>query len=1050
MKKTLMISALMMVASWLPMTSFADDGDVFVAQTVEGIDMRFRVDSEAEKRCFVATHAFVAADTVQTATYELCPVLTIPSEVNGYRVAGIDSLAFSGAEGCVVCTRDLHLPSTIETIYAMAISPTPYKIYENICKNLYITDLAAYCKIDRKCIIAAVNGYSDKIKVEPLFLEHYLYLNDELLTDLVIPEEVDTIKDFTFSWSLSLKSVTIPEGVTVVGEGAFGECLFVRDVYLPTSLKEVGAAAFCGMDELSVHVKDLSAFWHMKIQHDFTHYGINEIPLHLMLNGEEIVDWELPDDITSITDCIYAGFNIRTLKLPEGLTSIGRLAFYNCKDLKDIWLPKSLSRIGEAAFFSSSANLHVADLASFCRLTAGDLYIQESSLYENDQEIVDLQIPAGVETVNNNLFTNCKNIRTVSFPEQIKNIGYKAFGNCTNLESVELPESLTSISGGAFDGCKGIKSVNAKMKASCPVIPTDGYTGAFDAEVYSNAVLSIPKGLTELYMGQADWCRFKNVFDPGRVSDGIYTYLLNEDKTARLYKADTCQLEANLVVPGTYTLNDVEYKVTSIGADVFKEFKELETVVLPEGLLSIGEAAFRECSNLRQVTFPNTLKEIGANVFMYDKKLETVVLPEGLQTIGEAAFRECSNLRQVTFPNTLKEIGANVFMYDKKLETVVLPEGLQTIGEAAFRECSNLRQVTFPKTLKKIGNWAFKHCSELESVILPEGLEELGEGAFSDCFNMTELVLSHSLKIIPLSAFSYTQNLQTLIVPEGVEAIDTWAFRSSGLKTIYLPKSLKMLGDGVFNENYHLKDVWIDQVEPFEYGGYYSDNVFPYSFDEGLRRKVRLVLHVPQGAERAYRNTSGWRNFYRIVEPYDVEIDGIGYRLKDDGTAEVCDAVDWDAKEFSIQKEVTIGGRICPVTSIYYGAFFDYDYPLGKIYCYSEDPPVVDPADYFKRNDYGEAYSEGVSQFFYVNKYNCVIHVPEGCADAYREAYGWKNFKQIVEFDATAIEGIQTGGADDGSIDRIYDVNGIERQQLGRGINIVRMRNGKVKKVYVN
>ena len=1004
MKKTLMISALMMVASWLPMTSFADDGDVFVAQTVEGIDMRFRVDSEAEKRCFVATHAFVAADTVQTATYELCPVLTIPSEVNGYRVAGIDSLAFSGAEGCVVCTRDLHLPGTIETIYAMAISPTPYKIYENICKNLYITDLAAYCKIDRKCIVAAVNGYSDKIKVEPLFLEHYLYLNDELLTDLVIPEVGDTIKDFAFCYCRSLKSVTIPEGVTVIGEGAFGMCLFVRDVYLPTSLKEVGSAAFNGMVEHSVHVKDLSAFWHMKVHPDDHRYFENLTPIQLMCNGEKIVDWELPDDITSITDRKYENYNIRTLKLPEGLTSIGHFAFYNCKDLKDIWLPKSLSRIGEAAFFSSSANLHVADLASFCRLTVGDLYIQESSLYENDQEIVDLQIPAGVETVNNYVFTNCKNIRTVSFPEQMKSIGVRAFGDCTNLESVELPESLTSISGGAFDGCKGIKSVNAKMKASCPVIPWYGYKGAFSDEVYSNAVLSIPKGLTDLYMGQEDWCRFKNISDPGRGSDGIYTYILNEDKTVKLIKADTCQLEANLVVPGTYTLNDVEYKVTSIGADVFKEFKELETVVLPEGLLSIGEAA----------------------------------------------FRECSNLRQVTFPNTLKEIGANVFMYDKKLETVVLPEGLQTIGGAAFRECSNLRQVTFPKTLKKIGNWAFKHCSELESVILPEGLEELGEGAFSDCFNMTELVLSHSLKIIPLNAFSHTQNLQTLIVPEGVEAIDTWAFRSSGLKTIYLPKSLKMLGDGVFNENYHLKDVWIDQVEPFEYGGYYSDEVFPYSFDEGLRRKVRLVLHVPQGAERAYRNTSGWRNFYRIVEPYDVEIDGIGYRLKDDGTAEVCDAVDWDAKEFSIQKEVTIGGRICPVTSIYYGAFFDYDYPLGKIYCYSEDPPVVDPADYFKRNDYGEAYSEGVSQFFYVNKYNCVIHVPEGCADAYREAYGWKNFKQIVEFDATAIEGIQTGGADDESIDRIYDVNGIERQQLGRGINIVRMRNGKVKKVYVN
>jgi hypothetical protein len=406
----------------------------------------------------------------------------------------------------------------------------------------------------------------------------------------------------------------------------------------------------------------------------------------------------------------------------------------------------------------------------------------------------------------------------------------------------------------------------------------------------------------------------------------------------------------------------------------------------------------------------------------------------------------------------LNEIGVDAFREDKNLETAMLPEDLLTIGKGAFCECYNLRQVTFPKTLKKIGDWAFDYCDKLESVVLPEGLEELGELAFGHCYYMTELVLPHSLKTIPYMAFCYAGGLdgmQELIVPEGVEAIDAYAFTGVKTYTTYLPQSLNRLGEDAFSSNNLLKDVWIDRAEPFEYvfndRGF--DNVFTYSYIDysySGRIEERTVLHVPKGSELAYRKTGGWRNFWRIVEPYDVEIGGIGYRLKDDGTAEVCDAVDWDAKEFSIQKEVTIGGRICPVTSIYYGAFFDYDYPLGKIYCYSEDPPVVDPADYFKRNDYGEAYSEGVSQFFYVNKYNCVIHVPEGCADAYREAYGWKDFKQIVEFDATAIEGIQTGGADDESIDRIYDVNGIERQQLGRGINIVRMRNGKVKKVYVN
>ena len=119
------------------------------------------------------------------------------------------------------------------------------------------------------------------------------------------------------------------------------------------------------------------------------------------------------------------------------------------------------------------------------------------------------------------------------------------------------------------------------------------------------------------------------------------------------------------------------------------------------------------------------------------------------------------------------------------------------------------------------------------------------------------------------------------------------------------------------------------------------------------------------------------------------------------------------------------------------------------------DPVAVDLSK--KRHDGEDAYSFTMpAQPVTVKAYFTAIEQKDYAAysdlmhPVYREAYGWKEFSQIVEFDATAIEGIQTGGADDESIDRIYDVNGIERQQLGRGINIVRMRNGKVKKVYVN
>ena len=185
-------------------------------------------------------------------------------------------------------------------------------------------------------------------------------------------------------------------------------------------------------------------------------------------------------------------------------------------------------------------------------------------------------------------------------------------------------------------------------------------------------------------------------------------------------------------------------------------------------------------------------------------------LPDGVQTIGERAFLDCTSLKQLTISEGVT-IGERAFLDCTSLKQLTISEGV-TIGEGAFWNCTGLTQLTIPEGVT-IGENAFWDCTGLTQLTISEGVE-IGEGAFEHCAGLTHLTISKGVTI-GKRAFWHCTGLTQLTIPEGV-TIDKIAFlRCTGLTEITLNKGLVSIADSAFNDCNQLNKIWIysDEAE---------------------------------------------------------------------------------------------------------------------------------------------------------------------------------------------------------------------------------------------
>ena len=510
----------------------------------------------------------------------------------------------------------------------------------------------------------------------------------------------------------------------------------------------------------------------------------------------QILGLEVQKGITSVS-----GFscceNLREVSLPEGLISLGKSAFLSCAQIQEIRLPKSLKTLGDGALAGCRSlteielpeGLEMIDnyaLAS-CNFTSvvipasvtqmgycvfnSDFNLKTVEIKGNVPSLWDpfidckalqeVLITGGVETIEDRAFHNLNSLERVQIASGLKTIGKSAFWSCDKLTTVSLPDGVTSIGEDAFEYCVNLTTIN--LPDSITTIGMEAFYGT-----KLTGPLNIPSSLVSLGNDAFHGC------------GGI---------------------TGTLLFPGT-----LEY----ISTDAFAGCSGIEEIILPRGVLFIGDGAFNNCSGVQRLWLTNSIQGIGVNAFNGMKNLKKVYFSgtiseweTGIQwadkgyqigvaittneetasgSCGEALTWSLNSAGDLTVSGTgdmadFAATGAPWAEYRDQIKLVIVGQGVTSIGSSAFQDCKKLETVSLPGSLTALGKAAFLRCGELTNVKLPASLKSVGEDCFTDCEKLVLLDLTG----VPDEIMELRTSLEgTVTLPAGVKnARLRWALETA-------------------------------------------------------------------------------------------------------------------------------------------------------------------------------------------------------------------------------------------------------------------------------
>ncbi len=646
-----------------------------------------------------------------------------------------------------------------------------------------------------------------------------------------------SIGDYAFAFIESegnspLTKIIIPATVVSLGKGAFYGCNQLEEITVPFVGEKADGSGITRFDHIFTYT-----YYDNDTSKDVTLYGVpatlNKVTLTsttAIPNGAfqnhcgTIKSIVLPSDVTAIGNFAFDGCAaLESITLPSKLTTIGDGVFKKCTALKKISIPVKVTSIGVSPFEGCSA---LNEIKVSANNTA--YKVDGNCLIDTRTKTIvavgnGYTIPTGgttVTAIGEKVFASTA-VTAIEIPEGIVSIADSAFEACTNLEQVKLPKTLTTVGTALFKGCDRLASIIVAQNNS-----------SFKAE---NASLLTLDGKTLIA--------------------GTKNTVIGESVTAIADFAFAGATIESIVIPAT---------VKTIGASAFANCNSLTEITLP----FVGEKADAEentnfayifgseiPASLKKVTVTNA-DGIAPEAFKNCKNIETVILPESLTSIGASAFAGCEKLASLklpfvgekadgtgdttlTFlfggdsskvPVTLKKIelfkcqsiGRNAFKGCKTVETVVLPEELKSIGAFAFDGCAALVGIEIPTGVTTIGAAAFKGCDKFTSITLPfvgEKADGTGNGSFAYIFGessdsvpatLTEVTLV-GCEAIPQEAFKGCKNLTKVTLPDALKTIGAYAFEGCVKITNVKLNMVEELGHGAFKGCSAIESIEVSQ-----------------------------------------------------------------------------------------------------------------------------------------------------------------------------------------------------------------------------------------------
>ncbi len=375
---------------------------------------------------YVGTYAFGCCTSLQS--------IVIPDSVTY-----IDVEAFSG------CTslKSITIGKGLKEIGRDAFSGC-----ENL-ESVNVTDLAAWCAV-----------YLNDLEGNPLYNAKNLYLNGELVTELVIPDGVESISHGVFLYCESIETVYIPDSVTYIGSSAFAWCKNIKSVTIGSGLAEMIGDVFALCPEIESFAVSSDNEYFVSV--DGKLYSKDGKVLVAYAIGNDETSFTVPQGVEEIGACAFAGReNLISIVISDSVKAIGYEAFIALENLEQVTVGSGVEEIlGEMfAMCEKLVNISVSPDNQYYSTIDGNLYTKDGKtlvLYAIGKEAEKFTVPVGVESISGYAFFASEHLKEIVISDGVIKIEYGAFVNCGNLLKVVIPASVEVVELLAFDGCDNL------------------------------------------------------------------------------------------------------------------------------------------------------------------------------------------------------------------------------------------------------------------------------------------------------------------------------------------------------------------------------------------------------------------------------------------------------------------------------------------------------------------------------------------------------------------------------------------------------------------
>ena len=612
--------------------SYAFEGCTSLASMTIG-DSVTRIGSSAFSGCTSLTSVTIpnSVSSIGYSAFSGCTSLTsitIPDSVTS-----IGGSAFSGCTSLISVTIPDSVTSIGDGAFYGCTSLTSITIPDSVtsiengafyyCSSLtevHISDIAAWCAIE-----------FGNVSANPLAYAGNLYLNGNLVAELVIPDSVTSIGRYAFYGCTSLESMTIPfVGATLDGADnthfgyIFGASSYSsNDGYVPASLKSV------------------------------TITGGSSIGERAFYDCSSLESISIPDSVTSIGESAFSGCTSLIIYCEAASKPSGWDSDWNSADRPVVWDCNNTD-------VADDGNIYFVDEYGFCyALKDGVVSLVRrskglSGAIEIPASITYKDVAYSVTSIGSSAFDGCTSLTSITIPDSVTSIGGRAFDGCTSLTSITIPDSVTSIGELAFNNCTSLTSIS--IPDSVTSIIWYAFENCTSLTIYCEAA-SKPNGWNTNW----NYSNCPVVWDCNNneeANDGNIYYIAEngiryalKDGIATIVRQSS-SLSGAIEIPISVTYKDMVYSVTSIVDFAFYNCTSLTSITIPESVTSIGGYTFYNCSSLTSIIIPDSVTSIGSSTFYNCSSLTSIIITASVTSIGSCAFSGCTALTDINFHGT--------------------------------------------------------------------------------------------------------------------------------------------------------------------------------------------------------------------------------------------------------------------------------------------------------------------------------------------------------------------------------------------------------------